>query len=309
MLLRNGIRERNAAKPNVHWKEDMTKIITILIGLLAVTVAFPVSADDGVDRESGYYSFISGELVAAYESGFLPVLYGDRRGVYVDTDRGIKRIRYSTECRLISKMGISDQIVTIADAKYGFDNLRQAQLETDAVSEMMQNEAATETAIIMKGGGIAGAPPGGLNEEVQAEINEMKALQAETSGFVQESLEYDAYGRGELSDIINVRFDLFSEADLENVYCAMLVRYLQKNRDTSGKLAKARIVRMKKIGNLVAGRPNRVRFSYPLPEGFVSNKGIEIFLFSGEGKPLATNLSRNLNPLTVEELGNIYPQR
>jgi len=136
----------------------------------------------------------------------------------------------------------------------------------------------------------------------------MKEIQSENSEFVRESLEDDAYSRGELSDLINVRFDLLPETDLKNVYCAMVVRYLQKDDSNSGKFAKVKMVRMKKIGNLDTGRPNKVRFSYPLSEGFVNDKGIEIFLFSGDGKPLATNLSRNLRPLTVEELRKIRPE-
>jgi len=118
-------------------------------------------------------------------------------------------------------------------------------------------------------------------------------------------LEDDAYSRGELCDIINVKFDLLPETDLKNVYCAMVVRYLQKDDRNSGEFAKVKMVRMKKIGNLDTGRPNKVRFSYPLPEGFVNDKGIEIFLFYGDGKPLATNLARNLRPLTIEEYQKI----
>lgn len=280
----------------------MKPISIVIIGMLSAAFAASVSAADSGRR---HYAFSSGDLVAAYKSGFLPVLSGDKRGVYVDTGRGIKRIRYSAECRLLPKLGISNQIVTISDAKFGFDNLRQARLETGAVSEMMQNEAATEAAILMKGGGIAGGPPEGLSDEIQAEINEMKTRQAETSEFVKESLEDDAYDRGELSDIINVKFSLLPEKDLENVYCAMLVRYLQRDGNNSGEFAKVQVVRMKKIGNLNTGRPNKVKFSYPLPEGLVNDKGIELFLFSGDGKPLATNLSRNLRPLTKEEFERV----
>lgn len=283
----------------------MKRISIAFIGSLSVAVAFSVSAAD--DSESGYYAFTSGHLVAAYKSGFLPVLSGDKRGVYIDTDLGIKRIRYSTECKLLPKLVISDQLVTISDVKYGFDNLRQSQLEARAMTESMRNEAATERTILLRGGGIAGSPPEGPSEEVQAQIDEMKEVQAENSEFIKESLEQDAYSQGELSDLINVRFSLLPESELENVYCAMLVRYLRRDGNNSGKLAKVQIVGMKKIGNLDMGRPKKVRFSHPLPEGYVNDKGIEILLFSGDGKPLATNLSRNLRPLTVEEYQKIGP--
>ncbi|MDA7641059.1 hypothetical protein N8787_05410 [Opitutaceae bacterium] len=283
----------------------MKRIRNLIIGSLAIAVAVSVSAAD--DSESGYYAFSSGDLVAAYKSGFLPVLSGDKKGVYVDTDRGIKRISYSTECRLLPKLLISDQVVTISDVKYGFDNLQQSQAEASAMTETMRNEAATERTILMRGGGIAGSPPEGPSEEVQAQIDEMKTLQKENSEFVKESLENDAYYRGELCDIINVRFNLLPETDLENVYCVMVVRYLQRDFNFAEKYSKARVVRMKKIGNLDTGRPNKVRYSYPLPEGFVNDKGIELFLFYGDGNPLATNLSRNLRQLTVEELEKSRP--
>lgn len=289
---------------------NVIKIMSaVIIGSLVVGVASSVSADENTGRQNGYYIFSGGHLVAAYKSGYLPVISADKKGVYINTDRGIKRIRYSTECKLISKLAISDQVVAVSELKYGFDNLRQSQLESQAVSEMMQNEAATEASILMKGGGIAGAPPGGLSEELQAEINQMKEVQSETSEFVKESLENDAYGRGELSDIVNVRFNLLPETDLKNVYCAMVVRYLQKDPIIPGKLSRARVVRVKKIGSLDTGRPNKVRFSCPFPEGFVNEKGLELFLFHGEAKPLATNLSRNLRPLIEEELRKISPTR
>lgn len=281
----------------------MKQISTAIIGGLAVAAAYAVSADDKVDSESGYYAFYSGQLVVAYKSGFLPVLSGDKKGVYVDSEGEMKRVRYSAECRLIPKFGISNHIVAISDLKYGFDNLRQTQLESRAIADNMQNEVTTDIAVLLKGGGIAGAPPGGLNEEDQAEIDEMREQQADNNAFVKESLENDAYNRGALSDLINVRFNLLPETDLENVYCAMRVRYLMRDRKNSDKYIKAQLVRMNKIGNLDAGRPNKVKFSYPLPEGLVSDKGIELFLFSGDGSPLATNnLGKYLRPLTKEEL-------
>ncbi len=283
----------------------MKQISKLIVGSIAVAFAFSTHAEDKVSSESGYYAFFSGDLVAAYKSGFLPVLSADRKGVYIDTDKGIKRVRYSTECRLLSKMAISDQIVAISGIKFGFDNLQQSQLEASAMTETMREEAAVERTALLRGGGIAGSPPEGPSEEVQADIDEMKDVQSKNSEFVRESLENDAYSRGELSDLINVRFDLLPETDLKNVYCAMVVRYLQRDENFSDRFAKARIVRMKKIGDLDTGRPNKVRFSYPLPEGFVNDNGIEIVLFSGEGKPIATNLSRNLRPLTVEEYRKI----
>jgi len=276
-----------------------TSIAIIASLAVAVAISGTAFADDALNSESGYHAFTSGHLVAAYKSGYLPVLSGDKRGVYVNTEKGIKRLRYSADCKLILNRGVSDQIVTITDIKYGFDNLKQSQLEASAMTESMRNEAATERTILLRGGGIAGSPPGGPSEEVQAQIDEMKEVQAETSEFVKESLEQDAYSRGSLSDLINVKFNLLPETDLKNVYCAMVVRYLQ--RDPTGELSKARVVRMKKLGNLDTGRPNKVRFSYPLPEGFVNENGIELFLFHGEANPLATNLSRNLRPLTTEE--------
>lgn len=279
----------------------MKTIRAVKIGILSVAVALSSSAADSVVGENGYYAFSSGDLVAAYKSGFLPVLSGDKKGVYIDTKLGIKRVRYSTECRLIPKLAFSNQFVTISDVKYGFDNLRQSQLEASAMTESMRNEAATERTAILRGGGIAGSPPEGPSEEIQAEIDELREVQAENSEFVKESLEQDAYSRGQLSDIINVRFNLLPETNLENVFCAMIVRYLRSDQDNSGKLAKVQVSRLKKIGNLNTGRPNKVRFSYALPEGYANDNGIELFLFTGDGEPIATNLSRNLRPLTELE--------
>lgn len=155
----------------------MKQFSILIIGSLVVAFTFTIYADDRVGSDSGYYSFSCGHLVAAYKSGFLPVLSGDKKGVYVDTNRGIKRIRYGAEGRLISKLAVSSQIVTITDAKFGFDNLRQSQFEASAQTEMMREEAATERTILLRGGGIAGSPPEGPSEEVKAQIDEMKTMQ------------------------------------------------------------------------------------------------------------------------------------
>ncbi|GAB5559028.1 MAG: hypothetical protein SynsKO_06750 [Synoicihabitans sp.] len=265
-------------------------------------LAVAASADENENHESGYYSFSGGHLIAAYKSEFFPVLSGDRRGVFVDTDQGLKRVRYDSACRLLVKPVVSDRIVEISGIKFGFDNLQHSRNEAAAMSQMMQDEISTERSILMRGGGIAGTPPGGHDPELQAMLNEMKTVQGENSEFIQETLDNDAYRRGVLSDLINVKFDLLSGDDLEHVYCAMVVRFLRRDQNMEGKFSRTGIVRMKRIGNLSGGKSKRVRFSYPLPEGFVNEHGIELFLYRGDGEPLATNLSKNLRLVDTSEV-------
>ncbi len=281
---------------------------TATVGVLVFAFTLLTFTGRSQSEVGDHYVFSGGYLMAEYKSGFLPVLSGDKKGVYIETEKGVKRVRYSNECRLVPNDFISDKIVKILDSKFGFDNLRQSQLETNAMSESMRNEVGTQAEIILKGGGIAGAPTEGLSEERQAEIDALKKAQEDHSNLVKESLEDDAYTRGELSDLINVKLELLSEWDLENVYCVMVVNYLRRSGPSFNQYSKSQIVRMKKIGHLAAGISSKVKFAYKLPEGYVNEHGIELVLFTGDGKPLATDQSRNLRRMTMAELENSQSQ-
>ena len=65
-------------------KNVIKQISTTIIGTLAFAAIATVSADENLSSESGYYAFYSGDLRAEYKSDFLPVLSGDKKGVYVD---------------------------------------------------------------------------------------------------------------------------------------------------------------------------------------------------------------------------------
>lgn len=272
------------------------------VAVLFVVFHWTVSVGEPASEESGFYAFESGRILVSYKSGFLPVLSADKKGIYIETERGLKKVRYSTPCRLFPHTAISDEIVGISEIEFGFDNLKQARLESSAVTDMMMAEAGTEMAIVLKGGSVSGVPSASLSEETAAEIKDLRDRQELDNETMQRSLEEDAYSRGELSDLINVKFRLQSETDLVNVYCAMVVRYVQSGFDGSKELRKAAVVRMKRVGDLDEGIPEKVKFTYPLAEGFVNEAGIDILLFHGESQPLATNLSRGLRSLTVEEL-------
>lgn len=273
----------------------------LFLCLLVFIVGFARAADEEGEGASGYYIFSTADLVAAYKSAYLPVLSGDKRGVYVETGKGIKRIRYSSDCRLFPQSGIADQIVEISDTDYGFLNLRQSKIESSAMSDMMRAEVGTEIEILTKGGGMTTAPSSGLSAEDEIVVEGLEANQRHINSVVQESFENDSFNRGVLTDLIDVKFKLTPERDVKNAYCALIVRYFRIDARNSNKPVAGKFVRMKGLGDLDAGRPNNIKFRYPLPEGIVSEDDIELLLFSGDGKALATNQSKNLRPLTVAE--------
>ena len=55
-------------------------------------------------------------------------------------------------------------------------------------------------------------------------------------------------------------------------------------------------------GDLMEGVPQKVAFSLALSEGVYAESSVELFLYSGEGKPVATSLSRGLKELTNKQL-------
>jgi len=281
--------------------KDITKLISVaILAAIALGSIREAAADEIATSESGYYSFSSAALWAEYKSKFLPVISGNNKGVFVNTEKGLKRIRYSAPCRLTPRIGLTENIVNISEIKISFNNLRLARVESDAVATMDRAAAGTELEILNRTGGIAGGQLDSLPAEEQEEFDDMRADQRNLENNVRKSIEDGDYAKGEWSDIVDVKYRANSERDIENAFCAMHVVYQRKNPKNPDKLIKAKFVQMKKLGNLRAGIPRKIRFSSMIPEGLVSERDIEFFLFSGEGKPLATNHSKKLRPVSKE---------
>ena len=95
---------------------------------------------------------------------------------------------------------------------------------------------------------------------------------------------------------------LTPESDIENAYCVFVAKYKMIDHSGPDKTKPVTVVRMKKVGDLLADIPSKVKMNCSFAEGVMSEDDIEFFLFSGDGDSIATNRSKGLRMLTNEEL-------
>lgn len=100
-------------------------------------------------------------------------------------------------------------------------------------------------------------------------------------------------------DTLHLNFDILPEDDLDDAYVAVAVSFELPNRNGPKRGSQ---VFGKFIGSLQADHAESVQVRLSLRPFFRMNSKCEVFLYHGEGKPIATNRSRMIQALSLEQL-------
>ncbi|MEM9157886.1 MAG: hypothetical protein AAGB46_02465 [Verrucomicrobiota bacterium] len=277
------------------------------LGLFLIAVSlcqFGIGQSEPVSKEE-VYVFRGVDLTVKFKSQYSHVVLADKKGLHIETDKGTKRVRYSAKCRFLNKIGISNTLVAIEDYDISFDYAKQAQLEAAAVSDMFRSEAQTDIEIARLGGGALMESRMRLSSEARDEIEDLQNSQMDLEEQVRLSIESGDFGNTELRDFISVKMNLVAPRDIENAYCAVVVRYRGRDRNRTQETVPMSIGKVKRVGDLLADIPEKLQFSFVVPEGFISEDDCEFYLFSGKGINLATSRSVGLKQLSDEEIERI----
>jgi len=294
----------------------MMRIVLALVVWLQFSVLGAISsAQEDAGDTSGYFMFLGAELRAEFRSRLLPVLSADRKGLYVDNVKGIKRVRYGARCALEPTVSLSTSIAQIEGLDLNFSNRAQTRRESQALAAMQSAANVSESNVARVNQNIEGVEAdmasGVISREqgeaqiqnLEVESSDIQQSQQNLEDFTQDALAGGDFAPDGVNDTVHLKMDVVSSEDLANAYCAVVLKYVENTAIARLKEGPSVRVFIRKVGDLQAEIPQRVRFSASLgSEGVYNDAEVELYLFAGDGRPIATNLSRGLKMLTQAQL-------
>ncbi|GEM_PF-724588 len=264
--------------------------------LAAIAIALPSQAQDSESpKERAFYLFMSGKVSAQAQNQFYPLESFDGKRLSLDGYKRSLKPAKNLNCTLSPLMVISPYYAEIRDLEYSFDSnaekFRTMMIINEMSAEQMRFEAGNEfEKAVANLGGRSSGPPLTQQDMDNMELDELTKEQKEA--------ELIKSGLNKLIDSIYVRCTLVPDRSVENAYAAAVIR-IEAMGDNEDRVS---FVRIAPIGDLAAGVGKPVKFECSFPELRAGDANIDLFLFDGDGKHIATNRSRGLKKLTAEEL-------
>lgn len=266
-------------------------LISILFLCTLTTLLF---GQDIPHSSSGYYRFFGGEVLVRFKGKAVPIEVAKEKGLFVNAGQRLKRLPWATPSTIQPQVGISDRFVSIQNYEYSYSYQSESSWEIDAYNSVSTRQRSTNMAI-----GRLSTPGHTPSTSQSAQINDLINQQMEYENSIDASVTDGELKPEGFADSIQMRMTLTPNMDIPGAYCAVLSDYYSANGEHFA------VTQTKWIGDLLANIPEELAFSIKLKEGDYSKSRTHFYLFSEDGKPLATNLSAGLKELSVEELRSI----
>ena len=269
-----------------------------LLIFLSYTVTFLSASNSDSDTSDRSYVFMSGKVSLAEKDTFLPIKSFDGKRFHLEGhNKAIKPTR-KLSASMRTTMVVSNKFADINEFEYGFDSLMD-QLETmhdinEMESEQMRFQAGTE---FTNSRLYFGRARPGMTEGDKAVVV--------LNDLTQDQFDNAVGGptNSRLVDTFRGRFLVTPKQSLENTYAALLLGLEVVNGEKEEReIVKGSMVRVIAVGDLEEGKRKTIKFGFDFPELNVSSAKVDILLFDGKNKHVATNLSPRLKALTAEQL-------
>ena len=242
------------------------------------------------------YFFIGGSLSAAEGKSYFPIASVTKRHLYVDKGSKLKRLSNRVPVIVQLKPALSDRYIELSAFDVSFSSSLPALIEARAVSEAMRHEMGTDLEIASLPKIESRGPRWRLN------YDQIENLNRDTQEFqdnLRDQVDYATDVAENQMDTVHLEFELTPDRDYRDVYAAVAISYAFPRRDEAqrGSQVFARF-----IGDLEGGKSELVKLRASLVQFRAFDTRSEVFLFDGEGTPIATNLSRRLQKMTAAEV-------
>lgn len=124
----------------------------------------------------------------------------------------------------------------------------------------------------------------------------------ELVGQTQAMIDEGWFEKKDIFDLFFANFTVKPHQDIQNAFAVLVMTYDETDPLLKRQGIKKSIVSVTSLGNLQADIPTPVKASKDFVEQTVTGAEIEVYLFSGDGSPVATNQSNALKRLTPEQL-------
>ena len=252
---------------------------------------------------TGVFEFSTMTVFKEFKKQSLPVVSADRRGVFIQTDKGLKRQKYGSKgLTFRPTQARSSVLVRATDIDFELANLaaerrqataagaleegaRQAQNYSDRV-----NTASEARQSVLLGPGDSAESVTSDSADAWENAENIRAASARFSGTYQ------------AADKIFFEYTLVPNRRIENVSAALVLRHTVVDNRGDPTQRKLTLLGLEKVGDLEAGEPNQAKFALSFTERFLSNLSVQIYLFDGEMNPVASNLAGPIRELPASQL-------
>lgn len=271
------------------------KYITLSLSLLVFGFSLSAQISDA-ETSADYYLFMSGKVSAQIKRDFFPIESFDGKRLQLTGSKKSLKPVDGLNCSMQPVMVISKYFVEIRDLEFSFDSQAEKLRTMMAINEMnaeqMRQQATNEFE-------KAVAAMNGDRQLVSEGDRSVEALGELTKDRTEKELLYS--GLHKQVDSLYGRCTIVPDTDLKNAYTVAVLSFEGVGATNTSAGQQATFVRIAPVGDLKTGVGEPIKFDYSFPELKASSAKIDLFLFNGDSKHVATNLSRGLKPLTTDE--------
>jgi hypothetical protein len=275
--------------------KNQTVFRLALIVSVGSSLAF---AESPAISPQNFYGFQSEQLFAERRQEFLPVVSATKRGLYVETKSGPKRVSYRTGMGLKRKFFVATNLIEINHQEPNFQFIGDGAYEQAAMSQMQGIDFSYDMEISE----LRHTP--GIN--TAEEIQKLEAERIEFQDQTTESLEQGDPRWASLQDTLTLSIRMQAEHDIADALCLLVIPYItaESRGKTEKKIQTA--IRAHYLGDIPGGVPHQTTVQFELRAGVYDSKDYQLLFYDGDGTPLPTNKSRMLKKLTPDEVLDIF---
>lgn len=241
-----------------------------------------------------FYGFQSEQLFAERRSELLPVVSATKRGVYVQTKRGPKRVSFSAVRSSKRKYFMAANLIEIHEQDLDFQFVDDGSYQSRAISQMQGINFGYDVEI-SKLRHTAGANAEQMIEELEMERSDFEDL-------TQEAVEEGQRPAPGLNNILNFAIELEAERGIEDAFCALVISYVGAETYHDAEPEKRKAIRVQFIGDIPGGVRHRITLKFDLALAEYDAEDYQLYIYDGDGEPVPTPQSRMLKELTPQEV-------
>ena len=278
-------------------RDPMKKRIICLLTFTVWVGSSLAMAESPSARPQNFYGFRSGQLFAERRTEFLPVVSATKRGLYVETKSGPKRVSYRAGVGLKRKFFVAANLIEITHQEANFQFQGDGAYEQAAMSQMQGLDFNYDVQISE----LRHTPGIDAAEQIQ----ELEAQRIEFRDQTSESLEQGDPRWARLQDTLTLTIQLKAEHDVKNAVCLLIIPYTMADSRGKTEQKTQTALRAQYLGNIPGGVPHETTVQFELRAGVYDPANYQLQFYDGEGDPLPTNESFMLKKLTPEEVLDI----
>lgn len=257
------------------------------------------------ENEIPHYAFVTGELTTSYKDAVRTVTGSDgKKLLLADT---INRLAFNKNVafQFIPYVALTDDFAEVSDADLGFASLatsrREAKIASDSAA--IEETAAMESARLENEAQIAAANGDtDAAEEYKAEAADVTQEATDITEQIQSMIDEGALEKEGVFDIFFAKFTVTPHQNLKDAFAALVLSFDETDPLLKRQGVKQSLVSVTPLGTIQADQSVKIKVSKDFMERKVTGATVEIYIFSGDGQPVATNQSNSLKRLSADQL-------